>query len=64
MVTKEDYQRSLNKVSMNKSKFVQVRGDLSGHSLLEKLFDDLFIYYEVKHLFIVKPTFEKYTEVD
>lgn len=24
----------------------------------------MFIYYEVKHLFIVKPNFEKYTKVD
>jgi len=25
---------------------------------------DLFIKHEIKHLFLIRPTFQKYTEVD
>ena len=33
--------------------------------MLLKSFEDLFyLQYEIKHLFVIKPTFARYTEVD
>jgi len=31
---------------------------------MEAIEFDLFIKHEIKHLFLIKPTFQKYTEVD
>lgn len=64
IVTEEEYQRLLHRVAMDKSKFSRIKGDISGQSLLKKLFDNIFVCYDMRHLFIVKATFQKYTEVD
>lgn len=35
-----------------------------GRAFLESLEYDLTILHEIKHLFLAKPNFERYTEVD
>jgi len=54
----------LHDIEIDKSKFDQVRGIISGKYFLEGLENDLFISHEVYHMFITKQNFEKYTEVD
>ena len=39
-------------------------GHITGKEFLEDLNFDLIIKHEIKHIFVNKPTFEKYTEVD
>ena len=46
------------------TKFIGVKGNIIGKEFLESLTYDLDIQYEIKHIFISKPTFAKYTEVD
>lgn len=58
MVTEEEYQRLLNMDAMDKSKFAGVKGALTGQNILEKLADGLFICYEIRYLFTVKPAFQ------
>ena len=48
---------------MDTSKFVGVKWVSSAQILLENLSNDLFICYEIKYLFKVKQTFQKYTQV-
>ena len=45
-------------------KVVARRFSMTRNMFLEALAYDLDIQYEIKHIFISKPTFAKYTEVD
>jgi len=54
----------LKREARDKTNFVGIKGKISGQNLLQMLVDDLFIYYEIKLLFIVKPSYEKYTDAD
>lgn len=51
-------------ISKKSTKFIGVKGNIIGKSFLVVLAYDLDIQYEIKHIFISKPTFAKYTEVD
>jgi hypothetical protein len=46
------------------SKFKGIKGSIIGKEFLENLRLDLNIQQEIKYIFITKPTFAKYTEVD
>ena len=37
---------------------------MTGKAFLEALSHEIFIQHEVNHIFVVKPTFAKYTKVD
>jgi hypothetical protein len=51
-------------VEKDGSKFVGIQGSITGKDFLETLQLDLSIQHEIKYIFITKPTFAKYTEMD
>ena len=59
-----DYQEKQEKISQDTSRFAGIKGRLIGKAFMEALDFDLFISHELINLFINKPTFQKYTEVD
>jgi len=60
----EQYQRKLYSIATDKSIFSKIKGTITSKAFMEGLIYDLFIKHEINHLFLVKPTFQKYTEVD
>jgi hypothetical protein len=51
-------------VEKENSKFAGIQGSIIGKAFLETLQFDLSIQHEIKHIFITKPTFSKYTKMD
>jgi len=59
-----NYQQKLYSKARDKSKFSAIKDSITRKAFMEDLEFDLLIRAEIKHLFMVKPTFHKYTEVD
>lgn len=60
----EEYCQMLYAIATDKTIFAGIKGHLTGKEILEALDFDSIIKHEIKHIFVNKPTFEKYTEVD
>ena len=60
----EEYFKNIYTISIEKAIFAGIKGHMTGKDFLEALEFDLIIIHEIKHFFINKPTFERYTEVD
>jgi hypothetical protein len=58
------YKQNINAVAKKSYKFVGIQGSITSKDFLETLQLDLSIHHEIKHIFITKPTFSKYTEMD
>jgi hypothetical protein len=63
-ITLPNYKQKMSTVAKDSSKFVGIQGSITGKSLLETLQLDLRMQHEIKHIFITKPAFAKYTEMD
>jgi hypothetical protein len=61
LITLPDYNHKLKIVAKDNSKFAGIQGSITGKDFLETLEFDLSIQREIKHIFITKPTFSKYT---
>jgi hypothetical protein len=57
-----DYKKKMAEASV--SKFAGVQGSITGKAFIEALQLDIDIQHEIKHIFIIKPTFAKYTDMD
>jgi hypothetical protein len=64
LMTLSDYKQKISMVAKDNSKFSGIQGSITGKEFLETLQLDLNIQHEIKHIFIIKPTFTKYTEMD
>jgi len=64
LIKLESYNEKLYTITTDKAQFAQIKGHITGKEFLEALEPDLMIRHDIKNLFLVKPTFEKYTEVD
>lgn len=64
LVYLEDYQQTLYSIARDKSNFSTINGTITGKAFMEGLNFYLFIKHEINQLFVVKPTFHKYTKVD
>jgi hypothetical protein len=64
LITLPDYNQKLKTMEKDNSKFVGIQGNITGKEFLETLQFELNIQHEIKHIFITKPTFSKYTEMD
>jgi hypothetical protein len=64
LMTLPDYKQKMAMVAKDSSKFSGIQGSITGKAFLETLQPDLNIQHEIKYIFIVKPTFSKYTEMD
>ena len=64
LMKQDDYDKKMKEVSKDQSNIPSSQGIPTG-KILYKNFENLFyLQHEVKHIFINKPTFSKYTEVD
>jgi hypothetical protein len=64
LMTLSDYKQRIATVAKDSSKFSGIQGSITGKAFLETLQHDLNIQHEIKYVFIIKPTFAKYTEMD
>jgi hypothetical protein len=64
IMTLSNYKEKISMVANDSSKFLGIHGSITSKVFLETLQPDLSIQHEVKYIFIVKPKFAKYTEVD
>ena len=58
------YKDDLLVTKANSNKFSNISGTLHGVTMVNKLKDDFYIYYQVKMLFSTTPTYQKYTNLD
>jgi hypothetical protein len=63
-MTLSDYKKKLATVAKDSSKFSGIQGSITGKAFLEALQSDISIQHEIRYIFIFKPTFSKYTEMD
>jgi DNA repair exonuclease SbcCD ATPase subunit len=64
LMTLPDYKKRLSEVSKDSSKFVGIQGSITGKACLDALQLDISIQHEIRYIFLTKPTFAKYTEMD
>ena len=64
LMTLSDYKKKLATVAKDSSKFSRIHGSITGRAFLEAFQSDISIQHEIPYIFIVKPTFAKYTEMD
>jgi hypothetical protein len=60
----ERYRQHLFKVKGDDKKFKKISDVLSGKNMMDMLVDDFYVLCQVKQLFVVTPTYEKYTKLD
>jgi hypothetical protein len=59
-----DYKKRLADVAKDSSKFSWIQGSITGKEFLDALQLDINFQHEIRYIFITKPTFAKYTEMD
>jgi hypothetical protein len=64
LMTLFDYKKKLATMAKDNSKFSGIQGSIIGKAFLEAFQSDIIIQHEIQYIFIVKPTFSKYTEMD
>jgi hypothetical protein len=64
LMTLTDYKKKLIEVSRDSSKFAGIQESITGRAFMDALQLDISIQNEIKHIFVVKPTFAKYTDMD
>lgn len=63
-MTREDNMKKLQDIAKDKAKSIYIKGTMTGRYFYEPISNITFIQHEIKHIFVVKPTFAQYTEVD
>ena len=53
----DDYQKKLYSIARDKSKFSTIKGTITGKVFTEGFKFDLLKKHEIKHMFVIKPTF-------
>jgi hypothetical protein len=64
LMTLPDYKKRLADVAKDSSNFSGIQGSITGKEFLDALQWDISIQHEIRYIFITKPTFAKYTEMD
>jgi hypothetical protein len=64
LMTLPDYKKRLAKVAKDSSKFVGIQGSITDKAFLDALQWDISIQHKIRYIFLTKPTFAKYTEMD
>jgi hypothetical protein len=59
-----DYKKRLTEVFKDSSKFAGIQRSITGKAFMDALQLDISIEHEIKHIFIIKLTFAKYTDMD
>jgi hypothetical protein len=63
-MTLPDYKKRLSEMSKDSSKFTGIQGSIIGKEFMDALQLDISIQHEIRYIFLTKPTFAKYTEMD
>jgi len=61
---KGDYAKRLQGIAIDATNLSNIKGSVKGKALLEAISNLVYIEHELKHVFLVKPTFSKYTEAE
>jgi hypothetical protein len=64
LMTLPDYKKRLSEVSKDSSEFAGIQGSITGKEFLDTLQLDISIQHEIRYIFLTKPTFAKYMEMD
>jgi hypothetical protein len=64
LMTLPDYKKRLTEVSKDSSKFAGIQGSIAGKAFMDALQLDISVQREIKYIFLIKPTFAKYTDMD
>ncbi len=64
IMTREDYMKKLKDIPKDTTKSCNIKGSLTGRSAYKAIRNISFIQHEIQQIFVVKPTFDRYTEVD
>jgi hypothetical protein len=64
LMTLPNHKQKMATMAKDSSKLSRIQGSITGKAFLETLQLDLSIQHEIHYIFIIKPTFSKYTEVD
>ena len=64
LMTLPDYKWKLDTMAKDSSKFLGIQGNITGKAFLETLQPNISIQHKIRYIFIFKPTFSKYTEMD
>ena len=64
LMTQKDYDNKIRAHAKEQAKKPLPQGSPSGKVLLGHFENLFFLQHEIKHMFMVKPNFSKYTEVD
>jgi hypothetical protein len=64
LMTLPDYKKRLADVAKDSSKVTGIQGNIIGKAFLDALQWDISIQHEIRYIFVTKPTFAKYTEMD
>jgi hypothetical protein len=57
LMVRPDYKKRLIEVSKDCAKFAGIQSNIKGRAFMEALHLDFEIQHEIKHVFVVKPTF-------
>jgi len=63
-MTREDYVKKLKDIAKDVVNLSNIRGNMTGKVMLDAIRNPIFIEHELKHVFVVKPTFAWYKKVD
>jgi hypothetical protein len=64
LINLSKYKHEILAVENDGSKFIGIQGSITRKDFLETVQLDLSIYHEIKYIFITKPTFSKYIDMD
>ena len=64
LMTLLDYKKRLAEVAKGSSKFAGIQESITVKAFLDALRWDISIQHEIRCIFLTKPTFAKYTEMD
>lgn len=64
LMAREDYVKRLQGIALDAMNLSNIKGSITGKALLEAINNLIYIEHEMKHVFVVKPTFAKYTKDD
>ena len=64
LMIREDYMKKLKDISRDTSKSSHIKGVMTWRAFYEAINNMSFIQHDIKHIFVVKPTFARYTGVD
>ena len=64
LMTRKDYKNKLQDITKDTTKSSHIKVAITGRDFYEAINNMSFIKHEIKHIFVVKPTFARYNDLD